>query len=403
MNKQKLQTLKGFRDFFPAEAKKRKWLKKKMIKVFESWGYQPIETPALEYLELFEGEIGEDEKLFYQFTDLGGREVALRYDQTVPTCRFIGENFQKLTFPFRRYQIQSVWRAEKPQKGRYREFVQSDIDIFGISSPLADAEAIALSLDLYQKLGFEKVIVKVNNRDLMKNIPYKVIASIDKLEKIGSLGVIEDMVNKGINKNQAEKYLNKIDCMQPDETIFKIFSYLRKTGFDQSYYQFDPTLARAFSYSQGPIWEIVVPEYAIGSVGGGERYDDLVERITGRQIPATGIAFGFDRTLEALEELELIPEFGSTTQVLVTVFNQETFSASLQTAQKLRRNRVNTEVYPSYQENISDQLNYANEQEIPWVIVIGPEEVENNTVALKNMASGKQKQFSVQEVVNKLA
>ena len=183
MNNQ-IQNLKGFRDFLPEEAEKRLWLKNAIIKVVESWGYKPLETPTLEPLDLFKGEIGEDEKLFFSFTDQGDRKVALRYDQTVPTCRVIGQYYDKLVFPFRRYQIQSAFRAEKPQKGRYREFVQADIDILGVASPIADAECIAVSIDLYRTLGFKNAVAIVNNRDLLKKIPYPVIAAIDKIKKI---------------------------------------------------------------------------------------------------------------------------------------------------------------------------------------------------------------------------
>src|SRR3990167_7715182 len=180
----KLQTIKGFRDFLPEEAKKRQWLRNKLAEICEQWGYGPLETPTLEPLEIFEGLIGEDEKLFYKFKDQGDRDVVLRYDQTVPTCRVVAQYFRELPMPFKRYQIQSNFRAEKPQKGRYREFTQCDADIFGIKSPTADAEVIALSLDIYRQLGFKKVKVLFNNRDLLKKLPYEAIVSIDKLKKI---------------------------------------------------------------------------------------------------------------------------------------------------------------------------------------------------------------------------
>jgi len=224
------QTLKGFRDFLPPQAAARQWLKGQMIKVFEKWGYEPLETPTLESYELFKGEIGEDEKLFYKFKDLGDREIMLRYDQTVPTCRVIGQYFNQLTFPFRRYQIQSNFRAEKPQAGRYREFVQADVDIFGVASPLADAETIAISLDLYKSLGFKQVVAVVNNRDLMKDIPYAAISAIDKLDKIGSDGVISSMISKGITPDLAQKYFDQVRNIQPDETINTIFDYLKNAG-----------------------------------------------------------------------------------------------------------------------------------------------------------------------------
>src|SRR4030042_4647556 len=163
MSVKSLSTLKGFRDFLPEMALKRDWLKRNLQKTFELWGFEPLETPTLEYLELFEGQIGEDEKLFFSFTDPGGRKVALRYDQTVPTCRVVGEYLNDLPLPFKRYQIQPAFRAEKPQKGRYREFLQADADIFGLTNPESDAEVIALSLDIYRQIGFPKVVVRLND------------------------------------------------------------------------------------------------------------------------------------------------------------------------------------------------------------------------------------------------
>ncbi|HCM81995.1 MAG: Histidyl-tRNA synthetase [Microgenomates group bacterium GW2011_GWC1_43_11] len=397
-----IQTLKGFRDFLPEEARKRNWLKNKLIEYTEAWGYEPLETPTLEPLELFAGEIGEDEKLFFSFTDQGGRKVALRYDQTVPTCRVIGQYADKLVFPFRRYQIQSTFRAEKPQKGRYREFTQFDIDIFGIASPLADAEVIASNIDIYQKLGFKNVIILVNNRDLMKGFPYEALVAIDKLKKIGEDGVIADMVQKGIAKEKALEYLTYVKNLNPDETISSIFSYLKNYGFSENNYQFAPTLARSFSYSQGPIWEIVIPEYQAGSVGGGERYDGMMKRITGRDIPATGIAFGFDRTLEAIETCGLLPAILENIKVLVTVFIPDIWNTAIQTSALLRNAGVSTELYPDPSVRLEKQLKYADKKGISFVIIQGPEEVKNKTVQLKNMKERTSKIIPVEEIVKEL-
>lgn len=393
------QTLKGFRDFLPAEARKRQWLRGQMIKVFERWGYEPIETPTLESYELFKGEVGEDEKLFYKFKDLGDRQVMLRYDQTVPTCRVIGQYANEIKFPFRRYQIQSNFRAEKPQAGRFREFVQADVDIFGVTSPLADAEAIAVSLDLYKSLGFKKAVAVINSRDLMKDVPYEAIVAIDKLKKIGEEGVIEDMISKGISKVQAQKYFDYVKNIQPDETIRTIFEYLKNAGFPNDWYRFEPTLARSFSYSQGPIWEMVIPEYPSGSVGGGERYDGMMKRITGLDIAATGIAFGFDRTLEAIEVCGLLPDLNIQTKVLVTVFSPELFSNSLSLSLSLRNSGINCELYPDFVK-LDKQLKYANAKGIPYVAILGPEEIKTKTVNLKNMDTGEQKCLSEQELIS---
>jgi len=393
--KTQFQNLKGFRDFLPLEARKRAWLKSEMVKVFEKWGYEPLETPTLEPIELFEGQIGEDEKLYYKFKDQGQRVVIMRYDQTVPTCRVIGQYYDKLTFPFRRYQIQNNYRAEKPQKGRYREFTQADIDIFGIESVAADAECIALSIELYKTLGFKNVVALINNRDLLEGVPYPVIAAIDKLKKIGKDGVISEIIQKGYKKEEAEKFFNKIESLKPDEKLITIFNYLENAGISSDNYKFEPTLARSFSYSQGPIWEMIIPEYSTasfgGSVGGGERYDGMIESITGKKIFATGIAFGFDRTLEALELNNLIPDLGNITKVLVTVFSPELFNDSLRLSFKLRSSGVNCELYPDPTAKLDKQLKYADKKGIPFVVILGPEEVASDTVALKNMKTQVQK------------
>ena len=403
MGKNTLQTLKGFRDFLPVAARKRAWLRAKMIEVFEKYGYEPLETPALEPLELFEGEIGEDEKLFYKFEDAGGRKVALRYDQTVPTVRVIGQYLNELTLPFRRYQIQSCFRAEKPQKGRFREFVQADIDIYGVASPIADAEAIAVSIELYRSLGFEDVIAYINNRDLMKDIPYTAISAIDKLDKIGVEGVTQEMIAKGMTGTKAKEYLEKIKNIKPDETLKIIFDYFKASGIDKRNYEFKPTLARSFSYSEGPIWEMVVPGYEAGSVGGGERYDGMVKRITGLDVPATGIAFGFDRTLEAAEQMGLIPEMKNSADVLVSVFNNDLLFQSIKVAQKLRDEGLIVEIYPDPEVKLEKQLKYADKKGIKKVIIIGPDEAKEEKVVIKNMQSGEQVKLDISSLIEKLS
>lgn len=400
------QLLKGFRDFLPEEAKKRMWLRAKMVEVFENWGFEPLETPTLEPLELFQGEIGEDEKIFFKFKDPGGRNVALRYDQTVPSVRVIGQYAGKLTFPFKRYQIQSAFRAEKPQKGRYREFVQADIDIFGIQSPIADAECIAVSIDLYKKLGFENPMALINNRDLLKGIPYPVVAAIDKIKKIGRNGVVDEIMGKGYSEEKTNEFLKIIDNLKPDETLKTIFEYLKSSGFSESNYKFEPTLARSFSYSQGPIWEMIIPGYSTkafgGSVGGGERYDGMVERITGRKIPATGIAFGFDRTLEAAEQFGLVPKQKSVSQVLVTVFSNELLVSSIKVANSLRESGINSEVYLEPGAKLDRQLKYADRKGIPYAAILGPEEVAAGTVTIKDLRSGSQKTVTADKLLDEI-
>ena len=397
-----IQTLKGFRDFLPEEALKRNWLRNRIQKVFETWGYDPLETPTLEPLELFTGQIGEEENLFFKFKDPGGRDVALRYDQTVPVCRVVGQYNQTIPFPFKRYQIQSAYRAEKPQKGRYREFLQCDADIFGVASPYADAEVIALSLDIYRQLGFREAKVLINDRTLLKELPYKAIVAIDKLKKIGREGVVAEMTSKGIEKKLAESYLETVLNLKPNETVNIILSYLKNLNFPEIWYAFEPTIARSFAYSTGPIWEVVIPGFESGSVLGGERYDKLVAKISGFDIPGTGFGIGFDRTLEAAEQFGLIPKLKTNSQVLVTIFNKELLQSSLNLADVLRKAGINTELYPEPDVKLDKQLKYADRKGIPFVVIIGSDEKAKNQVKMKNMQKRTEELLTEKELLNKL-
>lgn len=399
MSTMNVQTLKGFRDFLPDEAIKRNYLKDKIRQVFENWGYSPLETPTLEYLELFAGQIGEDEKLFFQFEDRGGRKVALRYDQTVPSCRVVGQYQNELTFPFKRYQIQSAFRAENPQKGRYREFLQCDADIWGVPTSSADAEVIALSLAVYKEIGFPKVIARINDRKLLADIPYVAIVALDKLQKIGKDGVIAEMVKRGIDQSQAQIYFDQVINLKPNDTIKEIFETLENLGFSKDWYVFDPTIARSFAYSDGPIWEIEVPGYTAGSVLGGERFDGLTLKVTGRDIPATGFAVGFDRTLEAAEQFGLLPETKSVSKILITVFSKELEQQSMKLCATLRSSHLNTEIYIGENAKMEKQLKYADNKGIPFVAIIGPEEVAKNVIVLKNMKTREQKALTLDDVV----
>lgn len=393
-----IQPLKGFRDFLPAEAAKRKWLRDKLAGIFESWGFAPLETPTLEPLEIFAGAIGEDEKLFFKFKDQGERDVALRYDQTVPTCRVVAQYQNQLAFPFKRYQIQPAFRAEKPQKGRYREFTQADADIFGIKTPDADAEVIALSLEIYKQLGFKKALVRINSRALFQNMPYEAIVSIDKIKKIGDDGVLSEMEKKGISPDKAREYLSYVKNLKPNEEIAFILKYIKNYGFPDDWYAFDPTIARSFSYSMGPIWEVEIPDAGYNmSVLGGERYDGLLEKFAGRDIGGTGFAVGFDRTLEAAEIMGLIPALSVAGQVLVTIFSKDVLPNAQQIAQTLRINGVAADLYPNA-DKLEKQLKYADKNAIPYVVIQGPDEATRGMVKLKNMKTKDQKEVSLAEL-----
>ena len=400
MSNKKLITpriLKGFRDFLPEEALKRQYAIDIIRKTFELYGFEPLETPAIEYLETFAGQIGEDEKLFYKFTDQGGRKVALRYDQTVPTCRVIAQYPDKISLPFKRYQIQTVWRSEKPQKGRYREFLQCDADIFGVDNRTADGETIALTIDIFKNLGFTKPIAIINDRDLYQDIPYSAIVAIDKLDKIGVVGVSKELTQKGFNR----KILDQIKNSQPNDNLKTIFDYLDNYGFKENY-RFKPTLARSFSYSTGTIWEIIDENFSSGSLAGCERFDSLVAKFSDRSVPAVGFAIGFDRTILAMDELKLFPAIATKTKVLVTVFNSQLLKTSQVITQKLRQNQINTDIYPDPQVKLAKQLKYANDNQIPYVLVVGEEEIKKNQITLKNMTSGKQKTLTLEKAINVL-
>lgn len=402
MQKQNLQTLKGFRDLLPEMARKRQWVRGVMEKTAESWGFEPIESPTLEPYAIFQGEIGEDEKLFYRFIDNGGREVMLRYDQTVPTCRFVAANQSKIVFPFKRYQCQSVFRAENSQRGRYREFTQFDLDIFGVKDSSADAEVMAVNLETYLKIGFKQPVIIFNSRELMKGIPYDAIVAIDKLKKIGKDGVIADMVKKGISQSQAGEYFQQVMDIKPDETINQITSYLEAAGLSSQFYRFEPTLARSFSYSEGPIWEIVIEDYTVGSVGGGERYDGMMKRLTSFDIPATGIAYGFDRTVEAADQLGLIPRMTGAS-ALVTIFSPDLQGQALKVSKELREAGVNTEIYSNPSDKLEKQLKYADKKGILFAIVIGSEEAEKNMITLKNLSTRDQQTVSLDDAIKLLS
>lgn len=395
------QTLKGFRDFLPEDAMKRQYAIDIIRRTFELYGFEPVETPAIEYLEVFTGNIGEDEHLFYKFKDSGDRDVALRYDQTVPTCRLIAQYPDKITLPFKRYQIQTVWRAEKPQKGRYREFLQCDADIFGIDDRTADAETVALTIDIYKRLGFKRPIAIINDRALYKDIPYKAIVAIDKLDKIGVDGVIAELVAKGYSKDDAVKLFETVKNNQPNDELKQIFAYLDSYGMKENY-QFKPTLARSFSYSTGTIWEIVVEGFDAGSLAGCERFDSLVSRFSNTQVSGVGFAIGFDRTLVAMEELGLLPTLKTKTQVLVTVFSKEQLSASQQLTQQLRSAGINTDCYSDPNTKLDKQLKYADRKGIPYVTIIGPDEAARGVCKLKTMATQSQEDLRPEEVVKKL-
>ncbi len=403
------QTLKGFRDFLPTEKRKRDFVLKKVIEIFERFGFAPLETPTLEYASLLLGKYGDEaDKLVYTFTDNGDRQVGLRYDQTVPTARVLCQYQNELPKFFRRYQTQTVFRADKPQKGRYREFTQCDIDIFGSTSPLADAEILACTYFAYKNVGYPNIELRINDRQTLlatlepfatPNITvFSIIQSIDKLDKMSQTDVAAELVRKGLSGEVAEEVLHSIHSAEMSANLSEIMANAIELGVPEAALKFTSSLARGLDYYTGMIFEVILADYPVGSCGGGGRYDHLIEQLGGPNVPAVGIAFGFDRMIEAAEQLKLIPADAVGPQVLVTIFNEEFATESLRLAARLRLAGVNTEVYPGT-EKLAKQFKLADQKNIPYVAVIGEEEAKQNTVMLKTMANGTQELMSADDVV----
>jgi histidyl-tRNA synthetase len=407
MSKVKLQTPKGFRDFLPPDQLKRQFVMGKITSVFASFGFDPLETPTLEYAETLKGKYGEEEKLIYQFQTPGGDNLALKYDQTVPLARVIAQygptGAQKITLPFKRYQIQSAYRGENTQKGRYREFLQCDVDIVGTTSLVADAEVLAVAYEIYKSLGLE-VTIKINDRSLLVDIEPKYLSSIDKLNKVGRDGVLNELGNKGLSTDEASRILTKLTSLKPSEDLETITNFFTNMGYPKEALEFDPTLVRGLSYYTGLIVEVVLKSNPTSSsLGGGGRYDNLIGMFSESQIPAVGFSVGLDRTIEALDEAELLATPSTQSKVLVTVFSMEQGEVSMETASKLRSKGISTELWLDAQVKLDKQLKYADLKGIPYAVIIGPEEAEKKEYTLKDLKNQTQERLSLDDLVSKLS
>jgi len=407
-----IQTPKGFRDFLPLQMRSRQFVVQKIKEVFERFGFESLETPTLEYASVLMGKYGKEaDKLVFRFTDRGERELALRYDQTVPTARVLSQYQNELPKYFRRYQIQNVFRAEKPQKGRYREFTQCDIDIFGSTSPLADSEIIACTYSAFQNVGYPNIQIKINDRKILfdtlsafatPDVPLmSIIQTIDKLDRIEREGVLTELQKKGFPLDRATKALDTIQKVKPTDNLKMIMSNSISLGVPKDVLVFDPTIARGLDYYTGMIFEVFIPDLPGKSFGGGGRYDNLIKLLGGTDTPAVGIAFGFDRMVEGAEELGLIQTDTTAPLVLVTVFNEQTLDASLSLSKTLRERGVNTEMFPAMVK-LEKQLKYADKKGIPFVVIQGPDEVKNNTVQLKDMRTRTSKLVSIEALITEL-
>jgi len=425
------RTLRGMRDFLPRDMIRREKVLRIIRKVFESYGFEPLETPAIEYWEVLSRKCGEDvEKQIFKFKDKGGRDVGLRFDLTVPFARVVAQN-PYLPKPFKRYCISRVWRYERPQTGRYREFWQADVDIAGSSLPDADAEVIAVGVDALKALGLSNIEVRLNNRKILEGmalkagVPYDkvldVFRSIDKLDKIGLEGVMEELSSKGIPKDISEKLLEFISINGEDmEVLEKVRSLLKgsKVGEEgveelisildileayntRDYVKIDLSIVRGLDYYTGPIFEYVLKESPSGeqfrlAIAGGGRYDNLIELYGGPHIPATGVSLGVERIMEVLESS--VSKEETLTKIYVIPAKEEARLEAIKIAQKLRRENIPTDI-DLMRRKLDKSLEYADKRGIPFVIIVGPKDLKEGYVVLRDMKTRLQEKVEVSRVV----
>ena len=433
---------------------RRNYLKQVLQQAFETFGFQPIETPSFERLETLTGVYGEEgDRLVFKILNSGEKikkadtaafadgathkfihsisEKALRYDLTVPFARFVAQHQNELTFPFRRYQIQPVWRADRPQHGRFQEFYQCDADIVGIRSLWQEIEMLSLYDKVFENLGLEGVCLKINHRKILSGIAgvlgaeSKLTAftiALDKLDKIGNEGVLNELKANDFSpealqklqmllelKGSALEQLNTLQEVLADEAegqegikeLRFVLKQMESTTLKSSSLQFDLSLARGLHYYTGMIVEVSAPEtVTIGSIGGGGRYDDLTGTFGMKDTSGIGISFGFERIYLVLEELGLFPEIlGKSTQVLFANFGDEAASVAYSYIKKLRDLNIPCELYPT-ETKLKKQLTYANDKKIAQVVLIGSEELKQNSFVLKNMDTGEQASHALSTLVS---
>ena len=430
---QKPSIPKGTRDFGQVEMARRNYIFDTIKGVFSLYGFQQIETPAMENIGTLMGKYGEEgDKLLFRIQNSGEKanlapEKGLRYDLTVPFARYVVQHREEIAFPFKRYQIQPVWRADRPQKGRYREFYQCDVDVIGSDSLLGELELIQIVEEVYKRLGIN-VCLHINNRKILAGIaevigaPDKMVditVAIDKLDKIGVEAVNAELVERGLNEEQvaklqpilnlsgttAEKLAALKTILANSETGLKgveemeiVFHELEIVNCTLDI-ELDLCLARGLNYYTGAIFEVKALDVQMGSITGGGRYDNLTGIFGLPGVSGVGISFGADRIYDVLTELDLFPkELQSTTQVLFATFGTDELHYALKWAKELRAKGIAVEVYPE-PTKMKKQMGYADDKQIPYVAIVGGNEMETNTVMLKNMASGEQKQVTLDELL----
>jgi histidyl-tRNA synthetase len=439
---------KGTRDFSPLEVVKRNYVMNAIKRSFETFGFQPIETPSFENSDTLMGKYGEEgDRLIFKILNSGDylrkvdellysqkdsskltpriSEKALRYDLTVPFARYVVQHQNEITFPFKRYQIQSVWRADRPQKGRFREFFQCDADVVGSKSLWQEVEFVQLYDTVFSKLNLKEVTIKLNNRKVLSGIAEVIGAedklidftvALDKLDKIGEDGVKTEMLAKGISENALEKLQplfsftgnasEKLTALkgllassevglEGVSELQYIVDAVSELGLQTAILEIDVTLARGLNYYTGAIFEVSPPsEVKMGSIGGGGRYDDLTGIFGLKDVSGVGISFGLDRIYLVLEELDLFPETVSeSTKVLFINFGEMEAMYAMKAISKLRKEGISAELYPDIaknQKHLGKQMNYVNNRGIQFAVLAGEDEVKLNTYTLKDLKSGEQ-------------
>lgn len=452
---QKPSLPRGTRDFGPETMAKRNYMFGTIKKVFEKFGFLPLETPSMENLDVLTGKYGDEgDQLIFKVLNSGNflsdvdsdllnaesfkkltpkiAEKALRYDLTVPFARYVVMNRGSLTFPFKRYQVQPVWRADRPQKGRYREFYQCDADVVGTDSLLCEWEAFQMIDEVLSAFGLKKFTIKFNHRGVlsamaafvgMEGREIDLCVAIDKLDKIGEEAVNLELSQKGFPaqtlKNLSpffEEYdslLNQIEALsqlisqfpsgkKAIEDLKTLANYLENSDVSVAQLQLDCSLARGMGYYTGCIWEVKSDEVAMGSICGGGRYDNLTGVFGLEGVSGVGFSFGVERIYDVLEELKLFPENQTqSTQLLIASFDEAAFLHAISLVDFFRKNNLKTELYPE-PAKIKKQFTFADQKKIPFVLVIGSEEMQTGLLTLKDMASGEQQKLTKEQVLEKL-
>ncbi len=447
---QKIGTPKGTRDFIPEQMVKRNYLFDTIKSVFQQYGYLPIETPSMELLSTLMGKYGEEgDKLLFKILKSGNylakadpalmneesvnklttqiAEKGLRYDLTVPFARFVVQHQHELSFPFKRYQIQPVWRADRPQKGRYQEFFQCDVDVIGSTSLLNEVELIRMVDEVFKKLNIQ-IVIKLNNRKILSGIAQTIdkpemitdlTTAIDKLDKIGIEKVYEELLSKGFTSENIENLepiinlsgsnASKLNCLRElightkegvagIMELNTVLNHLSTLNI-KAEVELDQSLARGLNYYTGAIIEVKAKDVQIGSICGGGRYDDLTSIFGLSGMSGVGVSFGADRIYDVMEELNLFPaNVENTTQVLLVNFGEEEAKHSLTLLEKIQQQGIRAELYPDA-DKLKKQMKYADQKNIPLVLLIGAEEIKSGTYNLKHMKTGTQEQVSIEQLI----